>query len=62
MARNLIELLDQYDLVSQKIVAYFKDEGANLNAMKTTLKFVGDCEVFGMEENFQGICFGHAFF
>jgi hypothetical protein len=30
--------------------------------MKTTLKFVGDCEVFGMEENFQGICFGHAFF
>ncbi len=62
MARNLIELLDQYDLVRKKIVAYVKDEGANLNAMKTTLKFAGDCEVFGMEESFQGICFGHAFF
>jgi len=20
-----------------------------------------NCEVFGMEENFQGICFGHAY-
>jgi hypothetical protein len=41
MARNLIELLDQYDLVKKKIVAYVKDKGANLNAMKITLKFVG---------------------
>jgi len=36
MARNLIELLDQYDL-RKKIVAYVKDEGANFNAMITTL-------------------------
>jgi hypothetical protein len=35
MARNLIELLDQYDL-KKKIVTYAKDEGANLNAMTTT--------------------------
>jgi hypothetical protein len=33
--------LDQYDLVKKKIVAYVKDKGANLNAMKITLKFVG---------------------
>jgi uncharacterized protein with NAD-binding domain and iron-sulfur cluster len=61
MARKLIELLDQYDF-KKKIVAYVKDEGANLNAMTTTYKFVVDYEVFGMEENFQGTCFGHAFF
>jgi hypothetical protein len=43
MARNLIELLYQYDL-RKKIVAYVKDEGENLNAMTTTLKFVVNCE------------------
>jgi diacylglycerol kinase family enzyme len=61
MARNLIKLLNQYDL-RKKIVAYVKDEGANLNAMTTTLNFVVDCEVLGLEDSFQGICFGHAFF
>ncbi len=60
MARNLIELLDQYDL-KKKIVAYVKDKGANLNAMTTILKFVMNYEVFGLEESLQGSCFGHAF-
>jgi hypothetical protein len=60
VARNLIELLDQYDL-RKKIVAYVKDEGANLNAMTTVVKFVVNYEVFGLEESFQGTCFGHAF-
>jgi hypothetical protein len=32
LARNSTELLDQYDL-RKKIIAYVKDEGANLNAM-----------------------------
>jgi hypothetical protein len=35
MARNLIELLDRYDLMRRKIIAYVKDEGANLDAMTT---------------------------
>jgi hypothetical protein len=61
MVRNLIKLLDQYDL-RKKIVAFVKDEVANLNAMTTTLKFVVDYEVFGMEESFQGTFFGHALF
>jgi hypothetical protein len=39
-----------------------KDEGANLNAMKSTLKSMMNCELFGLEDSFQGICFGHAFF
>ncbi len=60
MARNLTKLLHQYDL-RKKIVAYAKDEGANLNAMTIALIFVMNCEVLGMEESFQGTCFGHAF-
>jgi hypothetical protein len=46
----------------RKIVAYVKDEGANLNTMTTSLKFVLNFEIVSMEENFQGTCFGHAFF
>jgi hypothetical protein len=62
MARSyLIELLDQYDL-RMKIIAYVKDEGANLNVMTTIVKIVVDCEVLGMEDKFQSTCFGHAFF
>jgi hypothetical protein len=48
MVRNLIKLLDQYDL-RKKIVAFVKDEVANLNAMTTTLKYVVDCEILDME-------------
>jgi len=29
--------------------------------MITTQKSMVNCEVFGMEESFQGTCFGHAF-
>jgi hypothetical protein len=60
MARNLIKLLNQYDL-REKIVAYVKAEGANLNAITTALKSMVNCEVLGLEETFQGTCFGHAF-
>ncbi len=60
MAKKLTKLLDQYDL-RKKFIAYVKDEGANLNAITTTLKFVVNCEVLGMEESFQGTCLGHAF-
>jgi hypothetical protein len=33
LVRNLIQLLNQYDL--KKNITYMKDEGANLNAMTT---------------------------
>ncbi len=62
MASNLIELLDQYDVMKKKIIAYVKDESANLNVMTTTFKSMVNCEVFGMEKSFQGTCFGHAVF
>jgi hypothetical protein len=56
----LTKLLGQYGL-RNKIIAYFKDEGSNLNTMTIVLKIVVNCEVLGLDENFQGSCFGHAF-
>jgi hypothetical protein len=55
----LKELLDFYGL-SKKIIAYVKDGGTNLNFMTTSLKFVVNCEVLRLEENFNGSYFGHA--
>ncbi len=60
MAKILIELLNKYGL-RKKIIAYVKDEGSNFNAMISVLKFVVNCELFGLEKSFQGTCFGHAF-
>jgi hypothetical protein len=36
-------------------------EGANLKAMTSTIKFVMNYKLLGLEEKFQGTCFGHAF-
>jgi hypothetical protein len=38
-----------------------KDQGSNLNTLKNALKFVVKCETLGLEESFQGTCFGHVF-
>jgi hypothetical protein len=60
LARNLIELLDAYDL-KNKIITYVKDEGSNLNTLTNALKFVVKCEILSLEENFQRTYFGHVF-
>jgi hypothetical protein len=60
LVKNLTNLLDKYD-VRKKIIAYVNNEGFNLNTMIITLKFTVSCEYFGLEESFQGTCFGHAF-
>ncbi len=52
------EVLDSYGL--KKIIAHVKNEGANLNFMTTTLKFVVNCEILGLDESFNGTYFGHA--
>jgi len=39
LAKNLIELLGEYNL-KDKIIAYVKDEGSNLNTMTRAFKFV----------------------
>ncbi len=60
LANNLTKLFDQYGL-RNKIIAYVKDEGSNLNIMTIALKYVLKCEVLGLDESFQGTCFGHVF-
>ncbi len=35
--------------------------GLNLNTMTSVFKFVMKCEALGLEESFQGTCFGHVF-
>jgi hypothetical protein len=60
LVRSLIKLLDKYGL-RKNIIAYVKDEGSNLHAMTIALKVVVNCESFGLEESFQGTCFGHVF-
>jgi hypothetical protein len=56
----LNKLLDRY-CKRKRIIAYVKDEGSNLNAMTNALKFVVCCETLGLEESFQGYCFGCGF-
>ncbi len=60
LAKNLIELLEKYNL-SKKIIVYVKDERFNLNIMNFAWKIVLSCDILGLEESYQGICFGHAF-
>jgi hypothetical protein len=61
LVKKLTKLLDNYAL-KRKIIAYVKDEGSNMNIMTSTLKSIVSCDMLGLEEKFQGICFGHAFF
>jgi hypothetical protein len=53
-------LFDQYGL-RNKIITYVKDERSNLNSMTIALKSIVKCEIFGLDESFQGACFGHVF-
>ncbi len=53
LVRNLIELLDACDL-RNKIIAYVKDEGSNLNTLTNALNFVVKCETLGLEKSFLG--------
>jgi len=60
LAKSLTELLDKYGLRKQNI-DYVKDEESNLNALTNVLKSIVKCDSLGIEESFQGTCFGHAF-
>jgi hypothetical protein len=51
LAKSLTKLLDKYG-VRKKIITYVKDERSNLNAMIGALKFVVNCESFGLKESF----------
>jgi hypothetical protein len=55
LARNLIEILNTYEL-KKKIVVYVKDEGFNFNIMIIILKLVLNFNVLGLEDKFQRTC------
>ncbi len=60
MVKSLTNLLDYYGL-RKKVIVYVKDEKFNLNAMTYALKSIMNYEFLGLEESFQGTCFGHTF-
>jgi hypothetical protein len=60
LARNLSKLLDSYNL-RKKIIVYVKNEGVNVDAMTMAFKIVINCDILGLEESFNGTCFGHVF-
>jgi hypothetical protein len=57
---NLSNLLDSFGH-KKKIITFVKDEGVNLNAMTSTLKFIVSCDILRLEESFKGNCFRHFF-
>ncbi len=57
MVMKLQALLDVCNLW-KKILAYVKDEGSNLGAMTTTLKFVVSCDNLELEELVRETYFG----
>lgn len=58
MAFKLQQFLDNFFLV-QKVVAYVKDEGSNLQTCTTILNLMVSYNMLGMFESFDGFHFGH---
>jgi hypothetical protein len=56
LAKNLIELLDNYAL-KWKIIVYVKDEGSNLNTTTIVVKSIVSCNMLGLEESFKAFVF-----
>jgi hypothetical protein len=51
LSNNSTKLFDQYGL-RNKIIAYVKGEGSNLNNMMIALKSFVKCEVLNLDESF----------
>jgi hypothetical protein len=60
LARSLQDLSKKYGL-TKNILAYVKNENANLNTMIIVLKSIVSCEALDVMESFYGICFRHTF-
>jgi hypothetical protein len=59
MVPRLQQLLDKF-FFTQKILAYVKDEGSNIQTYANALNYVISCVNLAMMEPFVGSCFGHA--
>jgi hypothetical protein len=46
--------------LTNKVIAYGKDEGDNLNSLITTFTFVVSFELLQFPQPFASFCFGHA--
>jgi hypothetical protein len=60
MAPTLQKLLDMFALTN-KTIAYVKDERYNLQTCENVLNFIVSCNNLGLLKPFDGFCFGHAF-
>jgi hypothetical protein len=60
LVKSLTNLLNKYGL-KKDITVYVKDEGFNINARTIALKCIINYKSLGVEESFQGTCFGHTF-
>jgi hypothetical protein len=60
LAKDLINFLNEYGF-KNRIITHVKNEDLNLNTMTSAFKFVMKCEALGLEESFQGTCFGRVF-
>ncbi len=58
MVLKLQELLDRFTFM-EKIVAYVKDEGSNLQTCASVFNSIVSCGNLGSLEPFDGSCFGH---
>jgi len=58
MACKLQQFLDNFFL-AQKVVAYVKDDGSNLQTCTTILNLIVSYNMLGMFESFDGSYFGH---
>jgi hypothetical protein len=45
--------------LTNKVIAYVKHEGINLNFLTTTFIFIVSCEPLQLPQLFVGFCFGH---
>jgi hypothetical protein len=45
--------------LTDKVIAYVKDEGINLNSFTTALTFIVSCEPLQLPQPFVIFCFGH---
>jgi hypothetical protein len=56
---QLKDMLAQYNFLD-KVIAYVKDEGANLNTLTTTLTNIVSCSPISLPQPYVANCYGHA--
>lgn len=58
LAEQVKPILEEFELTN-KVIAYVKDEGSNLTTMASSLSEVVSCEPLGLTRPYAGVCFGH---